>query len=394
MKRALPRLIKIILFVSVTGGCALGGKTPTPASAPGEAPRTFVYVGSPGAIEVMSVQTDAAGGPIDVTARSRVTADGTPAAFASLPFGKTLVALDEKAATLVAYDVDPASGALHAAVRGASGGSRPGRTIIDRSGKYILVTNQASASVAVLAVGPGARLSSPNLFPAGAGAFGLALHPSNTVAFVANAKAGTLSQLTFNEGTGALTAKLGAAIGLPWGSGPKLVICHPRGRWIYVLNDSNNTVSVHAFDDRMGTVSRLAFQVVAAAGEANADKATADKASAGKATAGKSHARELVLGPSGHFLYVLDGARDVVTTFAVDDETGGLSEAGQAPSGGTGAVGLAVDPSGQFLVVVHQNSRHVAVFRLDGKTGLPTLADSTRANGAPVSVAVIKPARQ
>jgi 6-phosphogluconolactonase len=260
-------------------------------------------------------------------------------------------------------------------------------------------------------VGPGGHLSPPDLFPAAAGAFGLALHPSNTMAFVANAKAGTLSQLTFNTGTGTLTAKPGAAIGLPSGSGPKLVVCHPRGRWVYVLNETNNTVSVHSFDDRMGTVSRLAFQVVSvAASDATGEPVAAGAGGEGKPagpSGGKTvksakaaaktdkaaeqvHPREMAVAVSGRFAYVLDGARDDLATFAIDDETGALTLVDHEPSGGTGAVGLALDPTGQFLIVVHHGSRQVAAFHLDPKTGVPSLGDSIRLANAPVSVTIIK----
>lgn len=391
MKSALPlRLILLSILIGVTTtytGCAGGPKPRGPGPNDGKAPRTFVYVGTAnGSIEVLSLEGGASApgpggapggtGPVGLTARTRAATGAVPAALSSLPFGKTLVMLDDRAAVLSAFEIDPATGGLRPIGRGSSGGSKPGRTTLDRSGKYVLVTNQASASVAVLAVGPGGRLSPPDLFPAGAGAFGLALHPSNTVAFVANAKAGTLSQMTFNEGTGALTAKPGGAIGLPWGSGPKLVVCHPGGRWIYVLNEANNTVSVHSFDDRMGTVSRLAFQVVATGPGENVSK---------------GHVRELAVAVTGRFVYVLDGGQDDLATFAVDNETGALTLVDHEPSGGTGAVGLALDPSGQFLVVIHQGSRHVAAFRLDEKTGVPALGDSTRLGSAPLSVAVVKP---
>jgi 6-phosphogluconolactonase len=404
----------VIASGAVVGACAGGPQTRTPDPGQGSAHPTFVFVGTAaGTIEGLSLEggsNGAAGaGPVGLTPRTKIANGGTPAALTNLPFGKMLVALDDKAGAIVAYEVDGATGALHPTGHGSSAGSKPGRITLDHSGKYVLVTNQASASVAVLAVGPSGQLSPPDLFPAAAGAFGLALHPSNTMAFVANAKAGTLSQLTFNVGTGTLTAKPGAAIGLPSGSGPKLVVCHPRGRWVYVLNETNDTVSVHSFDDRMGTVSRLAFQVVSldAAG-ATADPggegkptppatgktgkgakaaARAEKAAENAADNGRPH--EMAVAVSGRFAYVLDGARDDLATFAIEDETGALTLVDHEPSGGTGAVGLALDPSGQFLVVVH-GSRQVAAFHLDEKTGVPSLADSTRLANAPVSVTIIK----
>ena len=363
-----------LTLAATTVGCALGPKARGPEAARGSAPQTFVYVGtSAGTIETLSVDAVSGG----LTARTRTNTGGVPAVLTSLPFGKLLIALDDKAASVAAFAVEPSTGALQLTGRTATGGSKPGRTTVDRSGKFVLVTNQASASVAVSAAGPGGRLSPPDLFPAGAGAFGVTLHPSNTVAFVANTKAGTVSQLSFNEGTGTLTPKPGAAIGMPWGSGPRLVIAHPNGRWVYVLNETNNTISVHAFDDRMGTVSRLAFQVIATA-------------AADPAAASRARAREMVVATSGQFVYVLDAGQDSIATFAIEAETGALSLIDSEPSGGTGAVALALDPGGQHLVVAHQGSRHLAVFRLDAKTGIPSLTDSTRIGSAPLSLTVLR----
>ena len=408
----------VIAFGAAAGACAGGPQTRTPGPSEGSAHPTFVFVGTAaGTIEGLSLEGGSSGGPgaggatstvgpVSLTPRTKIANGGTPAALTNLPFGKMLVALDDKAGAIVAYEVDGATGALHPTGHGSSAGSKPGRITLDHSGKYVLVTNQASASVAVLAVGPSGHLSPPDLFPAAPGAFGLALHQSNTMAFVANAKAGTLSQLTFNVGTGTLTTKPGAAIGFPWGSGPKLVVCHPRGRWVYVLNETNNTVSVHSFDDRMGTISRLAFQVVSlatsdaatdAADEAKPTLPAQGKAGKGARAAAKAEKaaekvrpHEMAVAVSGRFAYVLDGGKDDLATFAIEDETGALTLVDHEPSGGTGAVGLALDPTGQFLVVVHQGSRQVAAFHLDQKTGVPSLVDSTRLANAPVSVTMIK----
>jgi 6-phosphogluconolactonase len=357
-----------------SASCALGPKNPAPGPADRApaATQTFAYVATAGgAIEVFTL--DAASGQL--AAGTRASSGASASALAGLPFGTTLVALDDKAGAITAFEI-AAGGNLRPIGRASTGGTRPGRTILDRSGKYVLVTNQASASVAVLALGPGPRLLAPDIFPAGAGAYGITLHPNNSVAFVANTKAGTLSQLAFNEGTGTLTTKTGAAIGLPWGSGPRQVGCHPNGRFVYVLNETNGTVSVHPFDDRMGTVTRLAFQVEPIA------------ASEG---GGKSHARELAVSVNGRNLYVLDDGEDRLVTLQIDQESGGLSLLTRAPSGGTGAIGLALDPTGGFLVVAHGGSRHLASFRLDPQTGAPTLVDSKRTGSPPTALTMVRP---
>jgi 6-phosphogluconolactonase len=363
------------VLVSLACGCAFGPKPRGPGGtgSGGANARPFVYVGtSAGNIEI--VELDAATGSLIM--RGKVSMGGSPVALAGLPFGKTLVAIDEHGNTFL-YELD-AAGAKQVG-KASTGGSRPGRTALDHTGKYVLVTNQASASIGVLALRPSGGLAPPDLFPAGAGAYGLAMHPSNRVVFVANTKAGTLSQLSFNEGTGTLTAKPGAAIGLPWGSGPRAVGCHPSGRFIYVLNETNSTISVHTFDDRMGTVTRLAFQVISTLPP---DVPTG--------TAGKNRAVELALGVSGRYVYALNRGADDLVTFAVDPETGSLSFVSAVPSGGSGAVALGVDPAGRRLVVGNQ-SKHVASFAIDEKTGAPVIQDSKKMDGAVTAAVVLRP---
>src|SRR5438034_467733 len=75
----------------------------------------------------------------------------------------------------------------------------------DGSGKYFLAAHPGSGDVTVVAIKPDGGLSVIDTFRAGAGARAVAVHPANHVALVANFRAGTVSQYTFNTGTGVLT---------------------------------------------------------------------------------------------------------------------------------------------------------------------------------------------
>lgn len=360
-------------LAALVAGCAFGPQAKTTGTVDDGLPHAFLYAGTnAGAIEIFEI--DAATGSLIV--RGKVGAGGTVAALAGLPFGRTLAALDDGTATVITFDVEAGKGALHQTGRAATGGSRPGRIALDHSGKFVLVTHQASASVGVLAVKPAGGLATADLFPAGAGAYGIGFHPSNQVLFVANTKAGTLSQFSFSEGTGGLTPKPGAAVGLPWGSGPRGVVSHPSGHFIYVLNESNSTVSVHSFDERMGTVTRLAFQVIS---------------TLPTETGNKGRAVEIAVAVSGRFLYVINRGDDSIVTFAVDGETGSLTLVNRTPSGGAGAQALALDPGGRFLVAAHQTSHHLSTFSLDPKTGVPTLGDNKKIGAAPLSAVIMRP---
>lgn len=375
--------IAAVLLAVLSAGCRTGGAD-RGAAAPGggqTSPHIFVYAGTAGGdLQILELD-DKAG---DITVRGKAALGGPGGAVAAPPFGRFIAALNERNGTVTAFRVDAATGALSPTGHGGTGGPRPGRMILDRTGKYVLVTNQGNATVAVLPLRLDGRLGAADLFPAGAGAFGVVVHPSNKLAWVASPRAGTVSQYTFNEGTGTLTPRTGSTLGQPWGSGPRQVVCHPGGRFVFVLNEANDTISVHSFDDRMGTLSRMAFQVISTL--------PAEETAAGaKSVAARSRAVDLRVGLSGRFVYVLNRGHDSVATFAVDAESGGLTLVGHEPGGGSGAADLTIDPTGQFLLVANQGSKNVAVFRLDATSGRPAISGNARLASGPLSIAAIRP---
>ena len=170
--------------------------------------------------------------------------------------------------------------------------------------------------MSVLAIKPDRTLDTAETFASGKGPVGLTVHPGNQFAFVANLRAGTLSQFSFNAGTGRLTPKSDATSGMPWDSGPRQVACHPSGRFTYVLNETNDTISVHAFDDRMASLSHMAFQVISTLPEGVTDK--------------KNRAGDLQMDPRGLFLYASNTGHDSIASFAINPDHR-RPEAGRPP---------------------------------------------------------------
>jgi 6-phosphogluconolactonase len=346
-----------VALATVLAGCVT--RQPAPAStAQGPTPRTFVYVGTAGG-DIQIFELDLGLG--DLTHRGRQGVGDAPVALAGDSEGHVLVAALSRGSVL-SFAVDPKTGALQPRGRMASGGSDPARATLDATGKYALVTNRGSGNVSVLAIKPDRTLDTAETFSSGKGPFGLTVHPGNQFAFVANLRAGTLSQFTFNAGTGRLTPKSDATSGLPWDSGPRQVACHPNGRFTYVLNEINDTISVHPFDDRMASLAHMAFQVVSTLPEGVTDK--------------KNRAGDLQMDPRGLYLYASNTGHDSIASFSVDSTTGALKLVDHQATGGKGVEDLAIDPSGKYLVAANQKSKSITIFRLDERTGAPgRLAD-------------------
>jgi 6-phosphogluconolactonase len=332
-----------------------------------------VYVGlAAGAVDVLELDTHAG----SLIRRGKVSLGDPVLSLAGSTRGRLLVASTDSGGSVVSLSINPTNGSLKSVSRTGVGGTEPMGAAVDGSGRYVAVANHGSGNVSVIPIRQDGRLMGADTFAAGRGASAVGFHPSNTVAFVVNERAGTISQYSFNQGTGTLTPKPGQTLGLPWDSRPRQIRCHPNGRFVYVLNESNQTISVHAFDDRMGTLTRMAFQVVSTAAEG--------------APGAKNRLGSMRLGGGGKFLFVTDRGRDTVAVFAVDADTGELTLRSQTACGGQDPIDLAVDPGESFLVVANQRSHNLALFRI-GEGGELQAAGAVSLAAAPVALHALRP---
>jgi 6-phosphogluconolactonase len=376
-----PRLWRLVVLLPMLVSCAAaGGRRAAPPagaasggaeSAPAEpAGRTFVYVGLAGG-SVAGFHLDLATGAL--VRRGAVDVGRSPSSLVRSAERETIVAVDDANATAVALAVNAKTGALAPTGRAPAGGPQPSGAAVDATGKYVLVAHPGAGNVSVLAITPDRKLGSIGTFAAGAGASAVALHPANQLAFVTNLRASTISQFSFNTGTGILTPKAGPPLALPAGSGPVRLACHPSGRWVYVLDEVSDTVSVHMYDVDLKALSALSSQIVPTLPEGH--------------KRGKSRPADLALGRGGRFLYVTNHGDDSVAIFAIAAD-GTLQAQGHVASGGHGAGPIAVDPSGAFLFVGNQVSKTLAVFRLDPTTGAPESPRTVALPGAPLALLV------
>ena len=98
---------------------------------------------------------------------------------------------------------------------------------------------------------------------------------------------------------------------------------------------------------------------------------------------------EVVVHPSGRFLYGSNRGHDSIVVFAIDDATGKLTLVEHESTQGNVPRGFGVDPTGTYLLAANQRSDNVVVFRIDQKTGALTPTGHTVKIGTPVSVAFV-----
>ncbi len=265
---------------------------------------------------------------------------------------------------VAAYALDPASGGLTALNQQPSGGAGPCHIITDKAGKFVLVANYGGGSAEVLPIGKDGRLGEPTSFvqhrgkganPArqeGPHAHSINLSPDNRFAFVADLGLDKVLIYRFDAEKGKLTPNDPAFVAMAPGAGPRHFAFHPSGKFAYVINELNSTVTAMSYDAERGALTVLQSVSTLPAGY-KGDTTTA----------------EVVVHPSGKFLYGSNRGQDSIAVFRIDPETGKLTAAGRQGQDVKVPRNFVVDPAGKFLLVANQDGDSVVVFRIDPESG-------------------------
>ena len=84
---------------------------------------------------------------------------------------------------------------------------------------------------------------------------------------------------------------------------------------------------------------------------------------------GDSSTAEVVVHPSGRFVYGSNRGHDSTAVFAVDPSQGTLSLVETEPTQGGHPRHIGLDPTGRFLVAANRDSNNLVSFAIDQTTG-------------------------
>jgi len=293
---------------------------------------------------------------------------------------------DKPTGAVSSFAIDRATGALTMLNQESSGGSGPAHVSVDRTGHTALVANYGGGSVPSLPIGADGKLG-----PAASVIVhqGSSVHPkrqtkpyahsinmdtANTFAYAADLGADRIFIYRLDPKASTLTPATPAFAAVTPGSGPRHLSFHPNGRYAYVINELALTVTVFARDAKTGALTEVQSISTLPAGQA---------ADPSFSTA------EVVVHPSGKFLYGSNRGHDSLVVFAIDEKTGKLTLVQHVPTQGSTPRGFGVDPTGRYLLAGNQRSDSVVVFRIDAASGRLTPTGQTLKVGSPVSVVFV-----
>lgn len=273
----------------------------------------------------------------------------------------------QKSGAVSAFSLDPKTGELKLLNQQPSGGAGPCHIVVDAAGKNALVANYGGGSVASLPIGADGRLGPPvsviqhqgsSANPKrqeGPHAHSINLDRANHFAFAADLGLDKILVYRFDGAKGTLSPNTPPSASTAQGAGPRHFAFHPSGRFAYVINELDSTVTAFSYDPAGGVLKEIQAITTLPAG-----------------FQGENYPAEVQVHPSGRFLYGSNRGHDSVAVYTIDEQSGTLTAAGHQPSGGKWPRNFALDPSGRWMIVGNQNSDNVLIFRIDPDRGALT----------------------
>jgi len=327
----------------------------------------------------------------------RATSMGVAAETANPSFlaadntGKYLYAVNElsdyqgqKSGAVTAFSIDHAIGKLTQLNQVSSHGAGPCYVTLDKTGKFVLVANYDSGTVATFPILPDGKLgeaasviqhsghgSDPQR-QEGPHAHEIELSPDNRFAVAADLGLDKLLVYKFDAATGKLQPNDPPYVEIDPASGPRHFAFTPNGKFAYVLAEMKSTVTALSFDARTVTMHKL--QTIS---------------SLPPDFKGHNDTAEIRVSPSGKFVYASNRGSDTIAVFSIAHD-GKLALVEYAPTQGKTPRGFALDPSGGYLFAANQESNNIVVFRVDPKSGKLKPAGQVLEAPAAVDVKFVK----
>lgn len=354
MKRY-PRFTTTAMLVLGTIAAALIHAAPVPV---------YFGTGGPGAKGIYRASFDPANGKL--TAAELAAEIGSPGFLALHPAGDKLYAVANTPGGpgAIGYKIG-AGGALEVINASPTGDGGGAHIAVHPSGKFLLTAQYGGGSTALFPLDADGRIGPATLIKhqGGSGvvkpvqekphAHWVGFSPDARFALVPDLGLDGIVIYKINLDTPALE-RHGFAASIP-GGGPRHMRFSPDGKFIYLLNELSLSVTTFAWDAAAGTAKQLA-NVPALSAEAKAREAM-------------NAAAEILVHPSGRFVYSSNRGHDTVTVYRADPATAALQVIQVQPVRGAFPRNIALSPDAGWLLAAGADSNTVAVHKLNPATG-------------------------
>jgi 6-phosphogluconolactonase len=325
---------------------------------------SFLYVGTYAQANTAGIYLYAMhpGGALE--RRNSFQVGANPSFLALHPNGQTLYTVNELRldGSVSAFAVEPGSGTLKFLNRQYSHGGDPCYLTVDHSGRFLLVANYETGSLAIYPLKADGQLQPASQVvqhdgqgphperQLGPHAHSIRMSPDNRHAVSCDLGIDKILVYRFDAANGKLSPH--SEVTLPPGAGPRHLDFHPSLGCMYVLNELDATLTL--FDYAAETGALTAVQTLSTLPEGY----TATNLCA-----------EVAVHPSGKFVYASNRGHDSLAIYTTDEATGRLTLVGHESTRGKTPRHFVIDQSGAFLLAANLESDTIVVFQIDTQSG-------------------------
>jgi 6-phosphogluconolactonase len=278
-----------------------------------------------------------------------------------------------------AFAINHHTGKLSLLNQVASRGADPCYIAFDNTGKYALVANYTGGSIAVFPVQSDGHIGEPSAFvqhqgssvnkerQEGPHAHWIETTPDNRFAIAVDLGLDELLVYRFDARTGSPTANDSPYAKLDPGAGPRHIAFHPNGKFAYVVNELQSSITTFTYDGIRGALQKLTTVTTLP-----------------KGFSGSNDTAEIKVHPSGKFLFASNRGHDSIAVFSIDSHTGTLTLVDHFPTQGKTPRNFEIDPTGKLLFVANQDTDNIVVFRINPNNGRLTPTGQTLHVPSPV----------
>lgn len=288
--------------------------------------------------------------------------------------------------TISAFAVDTKTGGLKFLNKKPTRGTDPCHLTVDKTGRFVLLSNFMSGSVSVMPIRDDGGLGDASDFiqhhgssvdpnrQQGPHAHAVTLDESNRYAFIPDLGIDRVMVYKFDAARGKLGPNAIFQVPVKPGAGPRHIVFHPNGEWAFLINELDSSIVAFLYERDNGKLTEI--QTVS----------TLPPDFNGESTCADIH-----IAPSGMFVYGSNRGHDSIVIYKIDPRSGKLSYIAHESTQGNTPRNFTIDPSGTFLLAANQDSDTIVTFRIDPLTGeLQSTGQVTRVP-TPVCIKMIIP---
>lgn len=292
--------------------------------------------------------------------------------------GERLYTVHGDMSNVSAFAIERTTGTLTFIGEQSTRGNNPVHLAIDSTGRYMVVSNHFSSSLAVLPIKTDGSLGEVTQLTVLDGPIGPHRVEQNlskphqalfdhSGEFIVVADKGLDRIFSFRFKDGQLSAANPAFVVARECAGPRHVAFHQNSKFAYCINELDSTVTTYRYSPRDGSLTAL--QIVSTL----PDTFTAN-----------SRASEIQLDRSGRFAYASNRGHNSIAIFRIDRTSGHLAFVDAVQTLGKTPRFMATSPDDQFMFALNEDSDSIVAFNVDHASGQLASTGLSVQSGSPV----------